>query len=89
MPRWGYDLYPERKGGRFIPKWYEYFMLKGNEEYERKKCEKRIWEMTQTREFSVHNLLVYYFVLKMNLIFILHTDPLLKIMLRALKSSGW
>lgn len=45
---WGYDLYPERRGGTFSPKWSKIFMgMEGRENIDRIKCEKNIYWCAQ------------------------------------------
>lgn len=41
---WGYDLYPERRGEAFKPKWSKILMgIEGTENMDKIKCERNVW----------------------------------------------
>lgn len=62
---WGYDLYPERRGEKFKPKWTRVlFGMEGKENIDKFKCEQ-------------------------NVVSCVKNSPIVKLMMGALKSSGW
>lgn len=63
--KWGYDLYPERKGEPYKPKWSSIlFGMEGTENMDKIKCER-------------------------NVVSCIKDSPMVKLMMGALKSSGW
>lgn len=63
--KWGYDLYPERKGGTYKPSWKKIFLgIEGTENIDKLKCEQ-------------------------NVVACIKDSPIVKLMMGALKSSGW
>ena len=63
--KWGYDLYPERRGGTFERHWGRFiFGLEGRENTDKLKCENKVYKCIKT-------------------------SPIVKLMMGALKSSGW
>lgn len=63
--KWGYDLYPERKGETYKPKWVKvFFGFEGKEPIDKIKCER-------------------------NVVSCIKNSPIIKLMMGALKSSGW
>lgn len=63
--KWGYDLYPERKGAVVKPKWSKVLIgVEGKEGLDKIKCER-------------------------NVVACVKKSPLVKLMMGALKSSGW
>lgn len=63
--KWGYDLYPERKGVPYKPKWTNIlFGIEGTENMDKIKCER-------------------------NVVACIKDSPMVKLMMGALKSSGW
>lgn len=63
--KWGYDLYPERKGAPYKPKWTSIlFGMEGTENIDKIKCER-------------------------NVVSCIKDSPMVKLMMGALKSSGW
>lgn len=63
--KWGYDLYPERKGTPYKPSWTNVlFGLEGTENMDKIKCER-------------------------NVVSCIKDSPMVKLMMGALKSSGW
>lgn len=63
--KWGYDLYPERKGAPYKPKWTSVlFGMEGTENMDKIKCER-------------------------NVVSCIKDSPMVKLMMGALKSSGW
>lgn len=63
--KWGYDLYPERKGAPYKPKWTNILLgYEGTENIDKIKCER-------------------------NVVACIKDSPMVKLMMGALKSSGW
>lgn len=63
--KWGYDLYPERRGEKYKPKWTKIlFGVEGTENMDKIKCER-------------------------NVVNCIKDSPMVKLMMGALKSSGW
>lgn len=63
--KWGYDLYPERRGEKYKPKWTKVlFGVEGTENMDKVKCER-------------------------NVVDCIKNSPMVKLMMGALKSSGW
>lgn len=63
--KWGYDLYPERKGVPYKPSWTNVlFGIEGTENMDKIKCER-------------------------NVVSCIKDSPMVKLMMGALKSSGW
>lgn len=63
--KWGYDLYPERKGEKYKPSWSKVlFGLEGRENIDKLKCERNVYSCVKN-------------------------SPMVKLMMGALKSSGW
>lgn len=63
--KWGYDLYPERKGVPYKPSWTNVlFGVEGTENMDKIKCER-------------------------NVVSCIKDSPMVKLMMGALKSSGW
>lgn len=63
--KWGYDLYPERKGEVYRPSWTKVlFGMEGTEHMDKVKCER-------------------------NVVKCIKDSPIVKLMMTALKSSGW
>lgn len=45
MAKWGYDLYPERKGEKYKPSWTNiFFKGQGREDYDKIKCERNVYK---------------------------------------------
>lgn len=43
--KWGYDLYPERKGGKYKPSWRNiFFNSEGTEDIDKIKCERNVYK---------------------------------------------
>lgn len=62
---WGYDLYPERRGAQYKPKWSKVLVgIEGRENIDMIKCER-------------------------NVVHCIKNSPIVKLMMNALKSSGW
>lgn len=63
--KWGYDLYPERKGEKYKPSWKKIlFGVEGRENIDKVKCERNVFACVKN-------------------------SPMVKLMMGALKSSGW
>jgi len=63
--KWGYDLYPERKGEKYKPGWTKIiFGFEGRENVDKMKCERNVYSCVKK-------------------------SPMVKLMMGALKSSGW
>ena len=46
--RWGYDLYPERRGDKYKPSWAKVaFLGEGRENIDKIKCERNVWKCAQ------------------------------------------
>jgi inner membrane protease ATP23 len=42
--KWGYDLYPERRGGKYKPSWSNiFFKGEGQESIDKMKCERKVY----------------------------------------------
>lgn len=49
--RWGYDLYPERKGTKYKPSWTKTLMgIEGKEEIDKMKCERNVYSCITNSE---------------------------------------
>lgn len=47
--RWGFDLYPERRGGKYKPSLTKIALLgEGREQTDKIKCEKNVWYCAQS-----------------------------------------
>ncbi|CAG2069338.1 unnamed protein product [Timema podura] len=63
--KWGYDLYPERRGENYKPSWSKMMFLgEGRENIDNLNCERKVYACIKR-------------------------SPLVKLMMNALKSSGW
>ncbi|KAJ6632684.1 Mitochondrial inner membrane protease ATP23 like [Pseudolycoriella hygida] len=56
-PKWGYDLYPERRGGTYTPSWFSTIWgLAGREKEDKMKCERNV--LTCVRESPMVKLMM-------------------------------
>lgn len=53
--KWGYDLYPERRGGRHSVDWFRaFFMLEGRDNMQKIRCEKNVYNCVRTSTYVPH-----------------------------------
>lgn len=82
---WGYDLYPERKGVKAKTEWWKIaFFGDGRINTDKTKCERNVYKCFQTS-----NLPYFLFLYSCSVLFLSLLGPLVRLMYKALKSSGW